>query len=157
MFNKKETGNPDSFDTLIGINSVFEGNIETEGTIRVDGKVNGNVKVNGDIYVGKDAVINGNIFANNIFLSGKVEGNIESKGILRALSTAKIIGDIFVNSLITEDGSYFEGKCKMVEAAPQDQNIKNPLKKNKKDKDNSTTIVEQIYDQKEKEAALKSS
>ncbi|NLD46275.1 MAG: polymer-forming cytoskeletal protein, partial [Clostridiaceae bacterium] len=125
MFNKKETSNPNSFDTLIGSNSVFEGNIETEGTIRVDGKVIGNLKVNGDVYIGKDALINGNIDANNIFLSGRVEGNIEAKGVLRALSTAKIIGDIFVHSLITEDGSQFDGKCKMVEAALIDQGSKN--------------------------------
>ncbi|HHV30631.1 bactofilin family protein [Acetivibrio mesophilus] len=117
MFNKKESSNPDVFDTLIGINSTLEGNIETEGTIRVDGKINGDVKVKGDVYIGKDANVNGNIVANNVHVSGRVNGNIEAKGILRALSTAQLYGDILVQSLISDEGSIFEGNCKMIPAS----------------------------------------
>jgi|LSQX01.1.fsa_nt_gb cytoskeletal protein CcmA (bactofilin family) len=158
MFNRKESSNPDVFDTLVGVNSVFEGNIETDGTIRIDGRVNGNLRINGDVYVGKDAVITGNIYANNIFLSGKVEGNIESKGTLRALSTAKLYGDILVVSLITEDGSQFEGTCKMCEHTAQDEvSAKSNSKKSRSHKNSSPSIVEQIYDQKEKQVESKTS
>lgn len=151
---KKETSSPDAFDTLIGINSTMEGNIETEGTIRIDGKVNGDVKINGDVYIGKDAIINGNIFASNIFVSGKVEGNVEAKGILRALATAQLYGDIMVHSLITEEGSIFEGKCRMIAVDPNNKNDKGIFKKNKTSKENESeraSVVEQIFDQREKE------
>lgn len=84
MFNKKESSSPDVFDTLIGVNSILEGNITTEGTIRIDGKINGDIKVKGDVYIGKDAHVNGSIFANNVYISGRVDGNIEAKGILRS-------------------------------------------------------------------------
>jgi len=90
MFNKKENSSPDVFDTLIGVNTFLEGNIETEGTVRIDGKIKGNVKVKGDVYIGKDANINGNISANNVYMSGRVDGNIEAKGVLRILSTAQL-------------------------------------------------------------------
>jgi len=132
MFNKGNSGNSDSFDTIVGINSKFEGNIETNGTIRIDGKILGDLKINGDVYVGKDALITGNISANNVFLSGKVEGNIESKGILKVQSSAKLYGDITVYSIITEEGSVFEGKCKML-SAPQKDDIqaKSSIKKTK--------------------------
>ncbi|WP_027622207.1 bactofilin family protein [Acetivibrio clariflavus] len=114
MFSKNTSGNADSFDTIIGINSKFDGNIESSGTIRIDGKVNGDIKVKGDVYVGKEAVITGNINANNIFVSGRVEGNVEANGILKIQSSAKLYGDISVNCLVTEEGSVFEGKCKML-------------------------------------------
>jgi len=114
MFSKNTSGNGESFDTIIGINSKFEGNIESSGTIRIDGKLIGDIKVKGDIYVGKEALIAGNISANNIFISGRVEGNVEANGILKIQSSAKLYGDITVNSLITEEGSVFEGKCKML-------------------------------------------
>jgi len=42
--NKKENSSPDVFDTLIGVNTFLEGNIETEGTVRIDGKIKGTLK-----------------------------------------------------------------------------------------------------------------
>lgn len=135
MFRKDNSGNAESFDTLIGINSKFEGNIETNGTIRIDGKVFGDLKIKGDVYIGKDAVITGNISANNIFLSGKVEGNIEAKGILKILSSAKLYGDLIVNSLVTEEGSVFEGKCKMLTGSQtENASAMNSSKKSKNTK-----------------------
>lgn len=129
MLGKSTSGTPGSFDTIIGVNSKFEGNIETNGTIRVDGKVFGNLIINGDVYIGTDATITGNINANNIFVSGRVDGNIESKGILKIQATAKLYGDLTVFSLVTEEGSIFEGKCKML--APQAETASNTSKKSK--------------------------
>jgi cytoskeletal protein CcmA (bactofilin family) len=126
---KKDVKVPDKFDTLIGKNTTFQGNIETVGTIRIDGKVNGEIKVEGDIYIGKDSEIIGNVYTKNIFLSGKVQGNIEAQGLLNATSTAEIYGDIFVQNLITSEGSIFEGKCKMVEKQNNQSSGKNPRKK----------------------------
>ncbi|MDQ2086940.1 polymer-forming cytoskeletal protein [Herbivorax sp. ANBcel31] len=130
MFDKKDIKSPDKFDTLIGKNTTFQGNIKTEGTIRIDGKVQGELKVNGDVYIGKDSEIIGNVFANDVFLSGKVEGNIEANGLLNALPTAKLYGDILVQNLITSEGSVFEGKCKMIEKQDNDSK-KNSQKKTK--------------------------
>ncbi|OPZ84296.1 MAG: Polymer-forming cytoskeletal [Firmicutes bacterium ADurb.Bin419] len=139
MFSKGNSGTSSSFDTLIGINSKFEGNIETEGTLRVDGRIIGDLRINGDIYVGKDALISGNIYANNVYISGKVEGNIESKGILKVHSSAKLYGDIAVYSLVTEEGSLFEGKCKMLAAAPVEESLSG--NNSKKSKNNSKASV----------------
>ncbi len=138
MFNKGNSGNAESFDTIIGINSKFEGNIETNGTIRIDGKIFGDLKINGDVYVGKDAAITGNINANNIFISGRVEGNIESKGILKIQASAKLYGDLTVFSIVTEEGSVFEGNCKML-SATQTEDI--PAMGNSKKMKNSKASV----------------
>ncbi|TYQ18066.1 UNVERIFIED_CONTAM: cytoskeletal protein CcmA (bactofilin family) [Acetivibrio alkalicellulosi] len=139
MFNKSEVKSPDKFDTLIGINTSFEGNVETKGTIRIDGKVKGEVRVEGDVYIGKDAVITGNLYAKDVYLSGKVEGNIESKGMLKALPTAKIYGDILVQNLITSEGSIFEGKCKMTSSHSNQSGNKNESKKTQDDKTQSNS------------------
>lgn len=131
MFVKKDVKTPDKFDTLIGKNTTFQGNIETVGTIRIDGKVHGEIKVDGDVYIGKDSEVVGNIYAKDVFLSGKVQGNIESEGLLNILSTAKLYGDILVQNLITSEGSIFEGKCKMVEKQEGQSKNKNTPKKSK--------------------------
>lgn len=140
MFSRGSSGNTESFDTIIGINSKFEGNIETNGTLRIDGKVYGDLKINGDVYVGKDAVITGNINASNVFLSGRVEGNIESKGLLKIQSSAKLYGDITVYSIVTEEGSVFEGKCKML-SAPQTDEI-SAINSSKKSKHSKAALSE---------------
>jgi cytoskeletal protein CcmA (bactofilin family) len=115
MFKKKAFDGVEGFDTLIGVHSTFEGNLETEGIIRVDGRVKGDLKVNGDVYVGNQAVITGNIHANNVNLAGTVEGNVHAKGVLRILSSAKLFGDMHVHSFVADEGGIFQGKCSMVE------------------------------------------
>lgn len=119
MFNKKGFDGIDKFDTLIGATSVFEGNLHSEGTIRVDGKVKGDLKINGDLFIGTNAVITGNISANNIHHSGTVEGNIQANGTLTILSTAKIFGDIKVRSFVADEGGVFQGNCSMIDASDQ--------------------------------------
>ncbi|MCX7709444.1 MAG: polymer-forming cytoskeletal protein [Clostridia bacterium] len=117
MFKKKEAGIPESVDTLLGANSIFEGNIQSDGTVRIDGKLKGDLRVNGDVYIGTGAVINGNIFASNVDLAGSIEGNIEAKGLLRILSTARLYGDIQVHSFVADEGGIFQGKCSMLDSA----------------------------------------
>lgn len=115
MFKKKEMDGAEGFDTLIGVHSTFEGNLETEGILRVDGRIKGDLKVSGDVYIGNQAVITGNVHANNVNLAGTVEGNIHAKGVLRILSTARLFGDIHVHSFVADEGGIFQGKCSMVE------------------------------------------
>lgn len=152
MFNKKKTrelNGTEAFDTLIGINTVFDGNIESEGTVRIDGKVRGDLKINGDVIIGTNAEIKGNISATNIHLSGSVEGNINSGGLLKLASTAKLFGDIYVQSFVTDEGAVFHGKCSMVDSsAVIDKSV---LKKSKDYKRSS--VLNSIDDSKEKEEA----
>jgi len=114
MFSKKEGAGSKSFDTLIGPGTKLEGNIETDGIIRIEGKINGDLKVNGDVYIGTNAEVVGNIVANDVHISGVVKGNINSKGMLRLLPTAKLIGDIEIGTFVADEGSLFQGNCKMV-------------------------------------------
>lgn len=121
MFGKKDSENLDKFDTIIGVNTTFEGNIQSEGTLRVDGKVKGDIKTTGNVFIGEKAVVTGNLSASNIHTSGVVEGNIEAKGTLRILATSKINGDIKVVSLITDEGGTFNGRCTMIVEAQKEK------------------------------------
>lgn len=159
MFSKKVVASgPDDFTTLIGINTTFEGNIESEGVVRVDGKVIGDLNVNGDVFIGSTALIKGNIHANNVHLSGTVEGNIIANGILKILSTAKLYGDIQVYSFVADEGGVFHGKCSMIEAKVSDINtegINMNSKKSHSGKDfKKRSVLGQIYDDKEKNGEI---
>lgn len=119
MFKKKDNF-PESFDTLIGINSYFEGNIQSEGTVRVEGKIKGDLKINGDLFIGSEAIITGNITAKSIHISGAIEGNILSGEMLRLLSTSKVTGNIHVHSFVADEGAFFQGNCSMVDVLSGD-------------------------------------
>lgn len=157
MFKKKASGFADSFDTLLGANTIFTGNIESEGTVRVDGKVKGDLRVSGDVFIGNDAVITGNVFANNVNLAGTVEGNISAKGLLRILSTARLYGDIQVHSFVADEGGIFQGKCSMLEIPEIEKPAgdKPASKKLHSGKDyKKSTVLDQIYDEKDKNGSL---
>ena len=152
MFKKDTNGSSSSFDTLVGVNTIFDGNIESEGTVRVDGKVKGYLKISGDVYVGPDAVIKGNIFGNNVHISGNVEGNVVSKGVLRILSTARLIGDINVHSFVADEGGIFQGKCHMIEAEAEVAATERPSVKKTRDYKKSSAISQLDDNEKATEA-----
>lgn len=152
MFSKKEAGYKEGVDTLVGINTVFTGNVESDGTVRVDGKIRGDIKVGGDVFIGESAVITGGINAVNVHLAGVVEGNITCRGILKILATAKLYGDIKVNSFIADEGALFQGKCSMMEPPEEADKL---LEKNSKKNYKKSSVLDDVYDEKEKNKELK--
>ncbi len=116
MFKKQTDLTNATFDTLVGANTELNGNVISKGIIRIDGKVTGNVTVQGDLFIGENAFIKGDLTASNIQIAGSVEGNVFSSGLLKLLPPARMLGDIQVKSFVCEEGSIFEGSCKMVEA-----------------------------------------
>ncbi len=116
MFKKQTDYEKATFDTLIGTNTEMKGDINSKGIVRIDGKVTGNVIIQGDLYLGNASVIKGDVSASNIHVSGTIEGNVFTSGLLKLLSTSRVVGDIQVKSFVCEEGSLFEGNCKMLEA-----------------------------------------
>jgi len=151
--NKKNSNFRESFDTLIGSCTTFEGNINSEGTVRVDGRVKGDLNVKGDVFVGSEGMITGNIYANNVHISGTVEGNVVSSGLLRLLSAARLYGDIQVHTFVTDEGAIFQGHCSMTDVPAADKAIgRHNGKKSNKDYKKSA-VLDQAYE--EKDAELK--
>lgn len=138
MFNKQTDFEKSTFDTLIGANTELIGDINSKGIIRIDGKVTGNISVQGDLFIGETSFIKGNVTASNIHVAGSIEGNVSSSGLLKLLSTAKLIGDIQVKTFICDEGSIFDGNCKMLE-----NQASKSLLGNKKDYKKSTAIDEE--------------
>ena len=112
LFKRKQ---PDSIsiNTLIGESSYIDGEIRLSGHIKIDGKVSGGIKTRGDIIISEKAVINGNVYGNNIFLSGTVKGNVTARSQLSLISTSKIDGDVKSKSLVVDEGATFSGNCTM--------------------------------------------
>lgn len=138
MFNKQKDFEKATFDTLVGANTELKGDLTSKGIIRIDGKVTGNISVEGDLFVGEAAYIKGDVTALNIHVAGSLEGNVFSSGLLKLLPTSKVIGDIQVKSFVCDEGSLFEGSCKMADS----QTSKSVFLGKKKDFKKSTAIAD---------------
>ncbi|MDF2989404.1 MAG: hypothetical protein K0R50_4914 [Eubacterium sp.] len=139
MFNKQKDFTNTTFDTLVGANTELMGDMTSKGVVRIDGKVTGNVSIQGDLFLGGDSFIKGEVTATNIHVAGSIEGNVFSSGLLKLLPTARIIGDIQVKTFVCEEGSLFEGNCKMLEATAS----KSILMGKKKEFKKSTALSEE--------------
>ncbi|MDF2892362.1 MAG: hypothetical protein K0R80_2729 [Clostridia bacterium] len=112
--NKSEILNNEKVDTLIGPNTNIEGTLRAEGTLRINGNVTGELIITGNVIIGDSSTINGNIKAENVYISGTVNGNISAAGQLQMTSTAKVIGDVDVKNIIIDEGAVFNGHCKAI-------------------------------------------
>ena len=114
MFGKKETVNIDKVDTIIGKDTIFQGNIKGNGALRIDGKVEGEVDCQGDVVVGENGFVAAGLKAKNLLVAGVIKGNVNVSGKLELASTGKLEGDILsASSLTIDDGAVFQGSCQM--------------------------------------------
>ena len=88
----------DSVDTLIGGNTVLQGDLEFSGGLRVDGQITGNIKSldgnTGTLVLSESAVVEGNIAVPHVIVNGHVHGNIIANERLELQTKAVIKGDV---------------------------------------------------------------
>jgi cytoskeletal protein CcmA (bactofilin family) len=85
----------------------IRGDLESEGEVQVDGKVNGDIRC-AHLVVGKDAIIVGNIVAEEVIVRGRVKGTIRAINVTLQ-DTAVVESEIFHKSLAIEQGACFDG------------------------------------------------
>lgn len=105
--------NSQKINSIIGLDTLFEGNLTTKDTTRVDGTIKGNVKSEGTLIVGPNGKVDGNISAANIIVGGIIEGDLIALGKVEITSTGSIRGDITTKSLIIDENAVFQGTCSM--------------------------------------------
>jgi len=136
---------PAVMDTIIGEQTTFKGNLESDSSIKVMGRVEGDIKSAGDVIVLVNAVVIGNIWAENLIIAGTVHGNLNVKGNLHLESQARLKGDMIVHSFVTDEGAVFEGNCKMADT-PEDSPVS---KKSRLDFRRSKPVETVIEDEEE--------
>ena len=104
---------PEKFDTLIGKNTVIQGNLMLLESIRIDGKVVGNVESAKDelvtVVVGESGELQGNIMAHRVVIAGKVAGNIHAHDRVELHSDSQVQGDIKYGLIAIEHGAKVMG------------------------------------------------
>lgn len=93
--------------SLLSNDLFIKGNLSTAGDIQIEGTVEGNIKAN-LLTIGQNALIKGEILADEVVVNGKVSGTIKGNRV-HLTSSAKVEGDIIHDSIAIESGAHFEG------------------------------------------------
>jgi cytoskeletal protein CcmA (bactofilin family) len=89
------------------------GNLESEGEVQVDGHIHGDIRC-AHLTVGRDAIVEGNITADEVVVRGKVEGVIRANRVILQ-DCAHVASQIFHKRLSIEEGASFEGNSRRCE------------------------------------------
>ena len=120
---------PQHIDTLIGVHSVFTGDLSFEGAVRIDGRFEGNIRSEkeGTLIVSEGAFIKGEVDVPNLVLHGDINGNVCATHSLKVGAKGVLNGDVDYKVISLAEGASVNGRCSRIDengAASKVTNIK---------------------------------
>ncbi len=125
MFFRNKNKAQSRIDTLIGVETRIEGNINFAGGLRIDGSVKGNVSETSTastLVLGETGHIEGAIKVSRIVISGKIHGPVHAAQFIELQSKARVVGDVYYQSLEMHTGALIEGKLVYIGESHADDN-----------------------------------
>jgi cytoskeletal protein CcmA (bactofilin family) len=120
-----------SLSGFVGSGTVITGEASFKSMLRIDGRFSGRISSStGTLIVGAGGQVDANIEVSVATIHGVVNGDIIAGERIELGRAAKLNGNIQTPSLVIEQGSVFEGSCKMVQ---QKTATDKPLKVERKD------------------------
>lgn len=114
MFGKQQSKPQNRIDSLIGIETRVDGDLNFTGGLRIDGEVNGNVSAvpgkPSTLVLSEHGRVNGNINVMHLVVNGEVNGAVQVGEYLELQVKAKVTGDVCYKALEMQLGAIVEGK-----------------------------------------------
>jgi cytoskeletal protein CcmA (bactofilin family) len=114
MFGKKASKPQGHIDTLIGVDTCVQGDIEFSGGLRVDGHVRGNIIATGEkpstLVLSEQATIEGKVQVSHAIINGTIIGPIHTYEYLELQAKARVSGDVHYRVIEIKFGAVVEGK-----------------------------------------------
>ena len=129
MFKRKEIENTTMSNSytqetnLIIAGTKIVGDIVTDNNIHIEGEIHGNIACKGKVTIGSSGRVKGNLNCLTCEIHGKIDGELKVEDLLTLKDTSRIHGNIETLKLKIDEGSFFEGTCKMSSALPNMSNI----------------------------------
>jgi len=126
MFGKTEK--PQSqIDSLIGVGTHIDGNINFSGGLRVDGRVTGNIvaltEKSSTLVLSDQAVIEGKIGVSHAVVNGTVSGAIHASEYVELQPKAKVSGDIHYKAMEIQLGASVDGMLHHLDNVQADNKV----------------------------------
>ncbi|MBL7069329.1 MAG: polymer-forming cytoskeletal protein [Candidatus Omnitrophica bacterium] len=105
-------------EKMLDVDASMQGNMVFKDPVnlRINGTFEGVLDTKGSLTIGENAVVKADIKGEAIVVAGSVQGNIDASKTLKLVAPSRVIGDMKTPALSIEDGSIFEGKCRMLKS-----------------------------------------
>lgn len=137
MLGKKNAGNSvggsvgQTLNTIIGRDTVFEGQMKVDNSVRIDGKFKGDLVCTGSLTISQTGEVYAQLEGKEIYINGVVQGTLRAEKV-RLDSQARFVGDIHAAALVITEGAVFHGKSTMeAEKALGKEQVNNGIEKAK--------------------------
>lgn len=129
MFSRNSQKPHNRIDTLVGADTVVNGDVDFSGGLRVDGVIQGNVHANGakpgTLVLSENGRIEGAINVSHAVLNGTVIGPVRADEYVELQAKSRVTGDVCYKTLEMHIGAVVEGKLiylheSVVQPEPQD-------------------------------------
>ena len=121
MFGRGKTSNSSRIETVIGPQTVVEGDISFSGGLHIDGHVKGNISAEAGsqavLTVSERGRIEGDVRVPNLVLNGTVQGNVHASERVELASHAKVAGNLYYHLIEMAMGAEVNGS--LVHEQPQ--------------------------------------
>lgn len=107
--------------TILTSGCHFNGKLICRGATRIGGQVEGQIIAEGLLIIEQDAVVNGDIVAEEMMIHGEVIGLVEVKKKCEMSATARVQADIQTTTLVIHQGAVFNGRSEMNSSAISDK------------------------------------
>ncbi|MFN0065986.1 MAG: polymer-forming cytoskeletal protein, partial [Chlamydiales bacterium] len=93
----------------LGEGVTFRGELSFERLLRIDGVFEGQLLSQGKVIVGPKGVVKANLTLREAIVEGVIEGNVTVQEKLELRGDARVIGDIVAKSICVDEGVTIEG------------------------------------------------
>ena len=115
MFSRRKPPVPGRIDTLVGRQTVLQGDLAFSGGLHVDGRIVGRVHAasgaaEAALWIGEQGSIEGQVEARQVVVHGAVEGDVHGAERVVLGATARIKGDVHYGAIEMTLGARVDGK-----------------------------------------------
>ena len=114
------SGDDGPLDTLIGLNTFFEGTLKADNGVRIEGAFAGELFCSGSLTITASASVHADIEGMDVYINGIVCGMVCAERV--ALDReARLTGDLYTQTLSISEGALFSGSSAPLEEGTQDE------------------------------------
>ncbi len=113
-------------NTIIGKDTVIDGQLNIEGSLRIDGTVKGKVVCSDCVTIGVTGLVEAEIESGSAIIAGRMIGNITASEKIELQAKCEMEGDLRTKSLVIEQGAIFCGGCNMKDTPQADLGFLTP-------------------------------
>lgn len=115
MFSRRKPSVPGRIDTLVGPQTVLQGDLAFSGGLHVDGRIVGRVHpsaggAEATLWIGERGSVEGQVEAQQVVIHGAVKGDVHGHERVVLGATARITGDVHYGAIEMTLGARVDGK-----------------------------------------------